>query len=82
MSSLLKMWIPVVLVSLILLVGCSDPGPAEEAGEEIDEAVQEAEDAVDPPGPAERTGRAVDETVEDAHEAIDEAAKDARKAIE
>lgn len=62
-----------LIVSLILLVGCSDPGPAEEVGEDIDEAAQEAEDAIDPPGPAERTGRAIDEAAEDAGEAIDEA---------
>jgi hypothetical protein len=73
MSSLLKLWIPVGLVSLLLLVGCSDPGPAEQLGEEIDEAVQEAQDAIDPPGPAERAGRAVDDAVEDAGEAIDDA---------
>jgi hypothetical protein len=72
MTSLLKMWIPVVIVFLILLVGCSDPGPAEEVGEDIDETVQEAEDAIDPPGPAERTGRGIDEAAEDAGDAIDE----------
>ncbi|WP_296759428.1 hypothetical protein [Thioalkalivibrio sp.] len=47
MSSLLKLWIPIGLVSLILLVGCADPGPAEEVGEEIDETVEDAGEAID-----------------------------------
>jgi hypothetical protein len=42
------------LLSLLTLVtvavavgGCEDDGPAERAGEEIDEAVEDAEDALD-----------------------------------
>jgi hypothetical protein len=63
------------LLALALLVGCSDSGPAEEAGERIDDAVEQAgerieettrkvEDAIDPPGPAEEAGRKVDEAVD------------------
>ncbi|QOC21449.1 YtxH domain-containing protein [Wenzhouxiangella sp. AB-CW3] len=31
----------------LFLAGCSDPGPAEEAGQEVDDAIEEAEDAFD-----------------------------------
>jgi len=41
------------------LTGCRDPGPAEEAGREVDEAVEDARDALDELG-------------EDAEEAIEE----------
>nr|WP_018232295.1 hypothetical protein [Thioalkalivibrio thiocyanodenitrificans] len=64
-----------VLLTLTLLAGCSESGPAEEAGERIDDAVEEAgeriedatreaEDAIDPPGPAERAGRQFDDAME------------------
>jgi hypothetical protein len=65
------------LLTLALLAGCSESGPAEEAGERIDDAVEEAgeriedatreaEDAIDPPGPAERAGRRIDDAMEEA----------------
>ena len=83
MKSEVKYWLPAGVIALLLLAGCSDPGPAEETGREIDEvveeaeqaieeAVQEAQDTIDPPGPAERTGRAIDEAAEDAQDRIDE----------
>ena len=79
MKTGVKYWLPAGVIALLLLTGCSDPGPAEEAGREIDEvieaiedAVQEAQDAIDPPGPAERTGRAIDGTAEDAQDRIEE----------
>ena len=43
----------------LFLAGCSDPGPAEEAGQEIDEAVEEAQDSVEDLG-------------EDAEDALDD----------
>ncbi|HSM28541.1 MAG TPA: hypothetical protein VK855_10620 [Thioalkalivibrio sp.] len=78
----LKYWLPAGAITLFLLAGCSDPGPAEQAGERVDEAVeetegtveeavQEAEDTIDPPGPAERAGRAVDETAEDVRDRVE-----------
>ncbi|ACL73576.1 hypothetical protein Tgr7_2499 [Thioalkalivibrio sulfidiphilus HL-EbGr7] len=54
------------LFSLALLAGCSDSGPAEEAGERIDDAVQDAQDAISPPGPAEEAGRKIDDAVDEA----------------
>lgn len=47
-----------------LVVGCSD-GPAESAGESIDDAAQSVKDTFDPPGPAEKAGRNVDDAVEE-----------------
>lgn len=35
-------------------------GPVEQAGENIDKAVDNVSDAIDPKGPAEKAGRAVD----------------------
>ncbi|WP_410344283.1 hypothetical protein [Thioalkalivibrio sp.] len=79
-----KYWLTsAVVAGLFLVTGCSDPGPAEEAGEQVDETVdetgeaaeetaQQAEDAIDPPGPAERAGRKIDEAVEGTREKIDE----------
>lgn len=55
------------------LVGCEQEGPAEEAGEAVDEAVEEVEDRLDQQGPAERLGEDVDEAVEKAGEEIEEA---------
>jgi len=47
------------LFSAGALTGCSDPGPAEEAGQEIDEAVEEA-------------GQEMDEAVEEAGDELEE----------
>lgn len=42
------------------LAACDDKGPAEKAGEKIDNAAQSMKDAIDPPGPAEDAGRKID----------------------
>jgi len=48
----------------LFFAGCGETkGPAEKAGEQVDQAVQKAKDAVDPPGPAEKAGRAVDKAL-------------------
>ncbi len=36
-----------VFAALLSLAGCSDDGPAEEAGESVDEAVEEAGDKIE-----------------------------------
>lgn len=41
-------------------VGCESQGPAERAGERIDNAAKDVKDAVDPRGPVEKAGAAVD----------------------
>jgi hypothetical protein len=47
-------------VPAIILSACVQKGPAQRAGESIDNAVQDMKDAVDPPGPAQKAGRALD----------------------
>jgi hypothetical protein len=61
---------------LAMILGCSDPGPAEEAGKKVDEAVESLEEALDPAGPAESAGRKIDETMEDIGEALKSDTKD------
>ncbi len=60
---------PVILMSLCLfpfvasVVSCKKEGPAEEAGEKMDEAVEKVGDAIDPKGPVEEAGEKVDEAL-------------------
>ena len=57
------------LPAIVLGLGaCEDKGPAESAGQKIDQAVEKAKEAVDPQGPAERAGENIDEAVEKAKE--------------
>lgn len=57
------------LAAMVLgLVACESKGPAESAGQKLDQAVEKAKDAVDPQGPAERAGEKIDETVEQTKE--------------
>lgn len=56
--------IPVLALSLGLAACDDPPGPAEQAGRQIDRAGERLRDAVDPPrGPVERAGRAIDRAV-------------------
>jgi hypothetical protein len=57
------------LPAIVLGLGaCENKGPAESAGQTIDQAVEKAKEAVDPQGPAERAGEKIDEAVEKAKE--------------
>jgi outer membrane biogenesis lipoprotein LolB len=62
---------PLIILSALAclsLVGCSEKGPAEQAGEKVDQAVEQAKDAVEDAGqqgPAEEAGEKIDQTVED-----------------
>lgn len=60
----------VLVGGLIFLGGCETEGPAEKAGEKIDQDVQKAQDALDPRGPAEKLGDKIDQGVQDAKEAV------------
>src|SRR5215813_12192499 len=52
---------PLVLCGLLPLVGCQK-GPAERAGERVDNAAREVRDTVNPPsGPVEAVGRKIDD---------------------
>ena len=61
---------PLLLASLCLVplvstvVSCREKGPAERAGENIDKAVDNVKDAVDPKGPVERAGEKVDKALD------------------
>ncbi len=50
---------------LLLGSGCEREGPMEKAGEQIDEAVEETKEALDPAGPAERAGEKVDRAIDE-----------------
>ena len=53
-----------------MLAACSEPGPAEQAGENIDDGIE----AITPDqGPMESMGESMDETYEDAKESTQEA---------
>lgn len=43
------------------LAACDDKGPAEKAGEKVDNAVENMKDAVNPKGPAEKAGEKIDD---------------------
>lgn len=51
--------------SVFVTSGCVHKGPAQRAGENIDRAVEDMKDAVNPPGPAQRAGRSIDRAVDD-----------------
>ena len=48
---------------MALAAGCETKGPAEKAGEKVDQGVQNVKDTISPPGPGEKAGRAVDKAV-------------------
>lgn len=62
-------------VACFALAGCGEKGPAEEAGEKIDNAAEQTKDAVEDAGhqgPAERAGEAIDEKTEQMQEKADQ----------
>lgn len=76
-----------LLTSLLALNGCDRKGPAEQAGEQVDQAIRGMkEEAGAPkngvtakPGPAEEAGRTVDEAREKAGEKVQQLGKDMQK---
>lgn len=55
-------FVPIV-GALAFAAGCESKGPAERAGEKVDQGVQGVKDTINPPGPGEKAGRAVDKTL-------------------
>jgi len=52
------------LIPLIApLSSCKEKGPAEKAGEKLDEAGENIKDAVNPKGPVEKAGEKVDDAL-------------------
>jgi hypothetical protein len=47
-------------------LGCEREGPAERAGERLDDATRGVRDKLSPSGPAERAGEKMDDAVDDA----------------
>jgi hypothetical protein len=64
-SVALVLGLTVLLGGAVWESGCKRQGPAERAGRDIDRAVEDMKDAVNPPGPAEKAGKKVDRAVED-----------------
>ena len=62
----------IVIISTMALVACEDRGPAEKAGEEIDEAMERAGNEMRDAGI--QIDDAVDNAMENSREAMDEAA--------
>ncbi|MFP5404421.1 MAG: hypothetical protein ACLGG2_06990 [Gammaproteobacteria bacterium] len=68
-----------LLTTLLILNGCDRQGPAERAGAQVDEAVQEMKEAVAEPGPAQQAGQALDEAREDLGEKVEQIGEDMQK---
>jgi hypothetical protein len=52
-----------LLGAMVLCTGCESKGPAQRAGENIDQGVQNVKDTINPPGPGEKAGREVDKVL-------------------
>jgi predicted small secreted protein len=50
----------ILAVCLAGVAACNTEGPAERAGEKVDNAGQAMQDKIDPPGPVEQMGRSID----------------------
>lgn len=76
-----------LLTSLLVLNACDNKGPAEQAGEQVDQAVREMKEEAEPlydgatarPGPAEEAGRSLDKAREQADEKIEQIGEDLQK---
>ena len=59
-SALLVMWFTLVGV------GCEREGAVEKAGKQVDKAVEDVKDKINPEGPVEKAGKQVDKAIEEA----------------
>jgi hypothetical protein len=50
-------------MSVIAFVSCKKKGPAEKAGENLDDVIENVQDAVNPKGPIEKTGEKIDDAL-------------------
>ena len=55
-----------VMGGALVGVGCEREGSVEKAGKQVDQAVEEAKDKINPEGPVEKAGKKIDQAVEDA----------------
>jgi hypothetical protein len=56
---------PLLLGEVAIFAGCESKGPAQPAGEDIDEGTRSAKDAINPPGPAAKAGRGLDKALDE-----------------
>lgn len=68
-----------VMVLALGLSACESKGPAERAGERIDEAAEQAGEALEPEGPGERAGEQIDRAMERGGEALEGAGDRAKE---
>lgn len=76
-----------VLTGLMILSGCDKQGPAEQAGEQMDQSVQETkteanalfDESAAKPGPAQEAGQALDKAREETGEKIEQVGEDMQK---
>jgi len=57
------------------LGGCERKGPMERAGEKVDKAVEDLQEATRKEGPAERAGKKIDKATEEMNEAVKDATR-------
>ena len=55
-----------VLGFALVGVGCEREGAVEKAGKQVDKAVEDVKDKINPEGPVEKAGKKIDQAVEDA----------------
>ena len=61
--------------TVLFLAGCETEGPAEKAGERIDQGVENAKEAVEPSPSAEKVGEKIDEAAKEIGDKVDAAAE-------
>jgi hypothetical protein len=55
-----------VMGGALVGVGCEREGAVEKAGKQVDKAIEDVKDKVNPEGPVEKAGKKVDQAVEEA----------------
>ena len=55
-----------VLGGALVGVGCEREGAVEKAGKQVDNAVEDVKDKINPEGPVEKAGKQVDKAIEEA----------------
>lgn len=63
MKTKLILGLCILPLAALAFVSCKPKGPAEKAGEKLDNAVENVKDAVDPKGPVEKAGEKVDKAL-------------------
>lgn len=77
-----------LLTTLLILNGCDRQGPAEQAGEQVDESIEDMKESISDgydnitaePGPAEKAGRELDDAREAAGAELEQLGEDLQRA--